>query len=417
MSKLSKIKSLSRPITRCLASQEDQELINSFRETTKAIVEKINPHVLAYEKAGKAPLHEIFRTLGDAGLLGISMPEKYGGLNLPYSINMAVAEEIGGIDNGSLPMAIGVQTDMATPALAEHGSEALCEEFLVPSIKGEVVGCIGVSEPHAGSDVSAIKTEATISEDGTEYIINGGKIWTTNVTQADWMCCLCNTEKDVKSVYKNKSLIIIPLKKTDGTRADGITISSHQMEKMGMRASDWGQTYFDNVRVPVGNLIGTPGMGFIYQMEQFQKERLVAAMIVLRPLERLISETASYCADRKIFGKSLLDQQHVQFKLAAMSVEVQLYKDSLWRTLEKLDAGENVVREASMLKYKLGQLTQEIPNTCLQFHGAQGYLFDSYVNRIMRDLRSSSIGGGADEVMLQVIARLEGFDTSKKGKK
>jgi len=184
-----------------------------------------------------------------------------------------------------------------------------------------------------------------------------------------------------------------------------------------MRASDWGQTYFDNVRVPVGNLIGTPGMGFIYQMEQFQKERLVAAMIVLRPLERLISETASYCADRRIFGKSLLDQQHVQFKLAAMSVEVQLYKDSLWRTLDKLDAGENVVREASMLKYKLGQLTQEIPNTCLQFHGAQGYLFDSYVNRMMRDLRSSSIGGGADEVMLQVIARLEGFDKSKKSRK
>ena len=409
------ITAISSSSVRSHSTSADQELISSFRETTKSIVEKqINPHVLEYEKAGKAPLHKIFKTLGDAGLLGVSFPEKYGGLNLPYTVNMAVAEEIGGIDNGSLPMAIGVQTDMATPALAEHGSEELCNEFLVPSIKGDIIGCIGVSEPHAGSDVSAIKTTAELSEDGSYYTINGGKIWTTNVTQADWMCLLCNTEKDVDNVYKNKSLIVLPLKKENGERADGITITSHQMEKMGMRASDWGQSYFDNVKVPAKNLIGKPGMGFIYQMEQFQKERLVAATIVLRPLERLIKETADYCSDRKIFGKSLLDQQYVQFELSKMSVEVQLYKDCLYATLAKLDAGENVVREASMLKYKLGQLTQQIPNTCLQFHGAQGYLFDSYVNRIMRDLRSSSIGGGADEVMLQVISKIEGFDKKKK---
>ena len=401
------------PIARCLShNTADPELISSFRETTKSIVEKINPNVLSYEKAGIAPLHEIFKTLGDAGLLGISFPEKYGGLNLPYKVNMAVAEEIGGIDNGSLPMAIGVQTDMATPALAEHGSEALCAEFLVPSITGDIVGCIGVSEPHAGSDVGAIKTNAVLSKDGSEYIINGGKIWTTNVTQADWMCCLVNTELDQKNPYRQKSLLVIPLK-TDGKVTEGVTITSKDMEKLGMRASDWGQTYFENVRVPVGNLIGKPGMGFFYQMEQFQKERLVCATIALRPFERLISETAEYCSNRKVFGKTLLDQQYIQFKLAEMSVDVQFYKDCLYTTLDKLDRGENVVREASMLKYKMGKMSQEIPNTCLQFHGAQGYLFDSWVNRTMRDLRASAIGGGADEVMLQVIAKMEGFDRSK----
>jgi citronellyl-CoA dehydrogenase len=402
-----------RQITRCLSyNPADPELIASFRETTKSIVEKINPNVLSYEKAGKAPLHEIFKTLGDAGLLGISMPEKYGGLNLPYTVNMGVMEEIGGIDNGSLPMAIGVQTDMATPALAEHGSEALCKEYLMPSITGDIVGCIGVSEPHAGSDVGAIKTNAVLSKDGSEYIINGGKIWTTNVTQADWMCCLVNTELDQKNPYRQKSLIVLPLK-TDGKITKGVTITSKDMEKLGMRGSDWGQTYFDNVRVPVGNLIGKPGMGFFYQMEQFQKERLVCAVIALRPFERMISETAEYCSNRKVFGKTLLDQQYIQFKLAEMSVDVQLYKDCLYTTLEKLDRGENVVREASMLKYKMGKMSQDIPNTCLQFHGAQGYLFDSWVNRMYRDLRASAIGGGADEVMLQVIAKMEGFDRSK----
>ena len=224
-----------------------------------------------WEEAGIFPAHEVFKKMGDLGFLGLNKPPAYGGQGLDYSYAMVMAEELGNIACGSVPMAIGVQTDMATPALARFGSDELKRQFLAPSIAGDYVACLGVSEVGAGSDVASIKT--TARKDGDDYVIDGGKMWTTNGTQADWMCLLANTSEG--AAHKNKSLICLPMK------TKGVEIA-RKLDKLGMRSSDTAQIFFDNVRVPRRYLIGEEGKGFIYQMLQFQEERLWAAAANLK---------------------------------------------------------------------------------------------------------------------------------------
>ena len=228
-------------------------------------------------------------------------------MGLDYSYAMVMAEELGHINCGSVPMAIGVQTDMATPALARYGSDALRQEFLAPSISGDYVACLGVSEVGAGSDVASIKT--TARKVGGDWVINGGKMWTTNGTQADWMCLLANTGEG--PAHKNKSLICLPMK------TKGVQIVK-KLDKLGMRSSDTAQIFFDEVKVPVRNLIGQEGMGFVYQMQQFQEERLWGAISAVVGMERLIDQTIEYTRERKVFGRPLLDNQVIHFKLAEL---------------------------------------------------------------------------------------------------
>ena len=255
----------------------------SIRRNLKKLIEaEINPHVDEWEKAGIFPAHEVFKKLGEQGYLGINKPTKYGGLGLDYSYQLAFLETLGHIRAGGVIMAIGVQTDMATPALARFGSEELCNEFLVPSIKGQYVACLGVSEVGAGSDVASIKT--TARKDGGDYVINGGKMWTTSGTQADWMCLLANTSAGPS--HKNKSLICLPMK------TKGVEIA-RKLDKMGMRCSDTAEIFFEDVRVPQRYRIGEEGEGFTYQMLQFQEERLYAAAAGLVPKERMIEETSN----------------------------------------------------------------------------------------------------------------------------
>jgi citronellyl-CoA dehydrogenase len=225
------------------------------RNVKKFIEAEINPHVDGWEEAGIFPAHELFKKMGDQGYLGINKPTKYGGMGLDYSYQMVFLETLGHIRCGGVPMAIGVQTDMATPALSRFGSEELCKEFLVPSIKGDYVACLGVSEVGAGSDVASIKT--TAKKDGGDYVINGGKMWTTSGTQADWMCLLANTSEG--PAHKNKSLICLPMK------TKGVQIA-RKLDKLGMRSSDTAQIFFEDVRVPQRFLIGKEGEGFTYQM-------------------------------------------------------------------------------------------------------------------------------------------------------
>ena len=244
-------------------TEQHRELM---RSVTKFIESEINPHAEEWEKEGIFPAHELFKKMGDQGLLGIHKPEKFGGQGLDYSYEVAFCEALGAAKSGSAVMAIGVQTDMATPALTKNGSDELREEFLKPSISGDYVACLGVSETGAGSDVASIKT--TAKKDGGDYVINGGKMWTTNGTQADWMCLLANTGDG--PVHRNKTLICLPMK------TKGVEIA-RKLDKLGMRASDTAQIFFDNVRVPQRYRIGEEGMGFIYQMQQFQEERIWAA--------------------------------------------------------------------------------------------------------------------------------------------
>ena len=312
---------------------------------------------------------------------------------------------------GGVPMAIGVQTDMATPALARFGSDAAKEDFLRPSISGDYVACLGVSEVGSGSDVASIKT--TARKDGDDYIINGGKMWTTSGTQADWMCLLANTGEG--RVHENKSLICLPLKDDNGKHRKGITVA-RKLKKLGMRSSDTAEFYFEDVRVPQRYLIGQEGAGFTYQMLQFQEERLWAALSSLISLDETIDETTEYARQRKAFGQSILDNQVVHFRLAELKTDVQALRSLTWDAVEKMMAGEDATMLASMAKLKVGRLAREVNDSCLQYWGGMGFMEETNVTRSYRDGRLASIGGGADEVMLSIICKYLGTLPGKSNK-
>jgi citronellyl-CoA dehydrogenase len=377
-----------------LFTSEHEEVRRSLQ---KFIAAEINPHVDAWEEAGIFPAHELFKKLGQLGFLGLNKPVEYGGQGLDYSYALLMAEELGAINCGGVPMAIGVQTDMATPALARFGSDEVRRNFLEPSIAGDFVSCIGVSEPGAGSDVASIKTYAR--SDGDDYVINGGKMWITNGTQADWICLLTNTGEG--SAHRNKTLICVPMK------SKGVTIA-RKLDKLGMRSSDTAQIYFDDVRVPKRNRIGEEGQGFTYQMIQFQEERLWGAASALKALEAIIDATIDYTRNRQAFGRSILDNQVVHFRMAELTSEVEALRSLIYRAAENLVAGEDVTRLATMAKLKGGRLVREATDACLQYWGGMGFMNETPVSRAYRDFRLMSIGGGADEVMLTILCKMMG---------
>jgi citronellyl-CoA dehydrogenase len=374
---------------------EDHE---ALRATVRKFIDReINPYVDSWEEAQMFPAKELFPKLGKAGLLGVSKPTEYGGMGLDYSYSMVMAEELGHIHCGGVPLAIGVHTDMCTPALAKLGSDELRKEFLTPSIAGDMIGCIGVSEVGAGSDVASLKT--TARKDGGDYVINGSKMWITNGVQADWMCCLANTS-DGKP-HENKSLIVVPMNTKGVSRA-------RKLHKLGMWSSDTAEIYFDEVRVPQRYRIGDEGAGFLYQMLQFQEERLWGAANAIGGFEDAIKLTIDYTRERMAFGKPILHNQVVHFKLAELSTEVEALRALVYRAGELYLTGQDVTRLASMAKVKAGRLGRELADSCLQYWGGMGYMWESRIARIFRDVRLISIGGGADEIMLSIICRLEG---------
>ena len=364
------------------------------RNLARFIENEINPHIEEWEAAEIFPAHEVFKKLGDLGYLGLTRPPEYGGLGLDYSYSVVMAETLGLCRAGAVPMAIGVHTDMATPALARFGSDELRREFLAPSIAGDYVSCIGVSEPGAGSDVAAIRTAAR--KDGGDYVIDGGKMWITNSLQADWMCLLANTSEG--AAHKNKTLICVPMK------TSGVTIEK-KIRKIGMMASDTGIIHFDDVRVPQRYRIGEEGKGFTYQMLQFQEERLWAAANAVGSLTWAIEETIAYTGERKIFGRPVLDNQYVHYRLAELKTEIEALRALTYRAAELYVGGQDVTELASMAKLKAGRLLREVPDACMQFWGGMGYTWENPVSRLYRDGRLASIGGGADEVMLGIICK------------
>ncbi len=375
-------------------THEHLEIQNTLKRFIDA---EINPHVDEWEAAEMFPAHEVFKKLGNLGLLGLTKPEAYGGAGLDYSYALAMAEALGHIDCGAIPMAIGVQTDMATPALARFGSDELRREFLAPAITGDMVGCIGVSEPGAGSDVASIKSHAR--KDGDDYLITGQKMWITNSLQADWMCMLVNTSDGPQ--HRNKSLVMVPM------HLPGIE-KAKKIRKIGMHASDTGLIYFDEVRVPQRYRIGEEGHGFMYQMMQFQEERLWAAASCLQSLANCIQWTVDWAQERHLFGATLADQQWVQFKLAEMKTELECLRALTQQACAQYVQGKDVLELASMAKLKAGRLNRLIPDGCLQFWGGMGFTLENKVSRMYRDGRLGSIGGGADEVMLGIIAKTMG---------
>ncbi|HMN75399.1 MAG TPA: acyl-CoA dehydrogenase family protein [Burkholderiaceae bacterium] len=374
-------------------SAEHEQIADTVR---RFVAREINPFVAEWEAAQQFPAHALFKKLGDLGLLGIKYPVEYGGMGLDFSYSMVMAEALGECNCGGVPMAIGVHTDMCTPALARFGSDELRREFLAPSIAGEMVGCLGVSEAGGGSDVAAIRTRAR--RDGDDWVIDGGKMWITNGMQADWCCLLANTSEG--PAHKNKSLIIVPM--------DAAGITRQKIRKIGMDSSDTAQLFFDGVRVPARNLIGAQGMGFTFQMLQFQEERLYAAAGSLRTLDRLIDQTIEYARGRQAFGASILDNQVVHYRLAELRTEVEALRALTYRAVALYVAGQDVTRLASMAKLKSGRLSREVADACLQYWGGMGFTWDNPVSQAYRDGRLISIGGGTDETMLSIICKLEG---------
>ncbi len=372
---------------------------DQFRQVVRSFVEReVNPHVEAWEAAGMMPLHDVFGAMGKLGFFGLEYDPAVGGQGADHGFTVVLAEEMGRADHGSIGMAVGVQADMATPSLAKFGSDDLRERYLTPALRGEMVAAIAVTEPDAGSDVAAIRTRAV--RDGDEWVINGSKLYITNSLQADWLCLLARTSDE--GGYQGMSQIIVP------TDAPGFEVSK-KLDKLGMRASDTGLLTFSDVRVPVANTIGEIGQGFQQQMAQFVIERMWAAYSSVGGMDRALERTADYLRQRTVFGRPLLANQYIQFKLAELAAEVDLLRRYNYALVDAYGRGGDPTRMATIAKLKSGRLSREVADWCLQFHGGVGYMEETWTSRYLRDSRLGAIGGGADEVMLQVLARMDGY--------
>ena len=370
----------------------------SLSETVKNFAQnEIVPFIEDWEKNGAFPAHQLFKKMGDLDLLGITKSAEAGGMNLDYSFGMVFAEALGYAADLGVITAIGVQTDMATPALDRYGSSELKKEFLKPSISGDFVSAVAVSETSGGSDVAALKTNAI--KDGDDYIINGEKMWITNATQADYFCTLVNTSN--KDPHNNKSLVIIP------SKLKGVSIGD-KIEKLGQLTSDTAPVYFDDVRIPQRYRIGPEGEGFKLQMQQFQEERIFMSVSCLVLLDQCVSRTIEYCEERHAFGKPIIYNQSIHFRLAELQTEIEALRSLIYRGCEELIDGNDVTYLASMAKLKSGRLIREVSDVCLQFWGGMGFTWENYVSKVYRDGRLNSIGGGTDEIMLKIICKKMG---------
>ncbi len=370
-----------------------------LRQTVKDFVTKeINANLDEWEEKGESPLHDLFKKLGDLGLLGIRYDEAYGGQGLDYWYELVFLEELGHIQGLGLPVAIAVQTHMATPAIAEFGSEYLKQTYLRPAVAGDMVTSIAVTEPGAGSDVSALAT--TAKKDGDSYVINGSKTFITNGTQADFMTLLARTSDEPG--YHSYSLFVVP------TDLPGFEVSK-KLDKLGMRSSDTAELFFDDLRVPAENLIGEEGEGFIYQMRQFQHERYSILPSAYITTMDMINMTVDYLRERIVFGKPLIKKQVLRHRLAEWLTEIECMKQFTYHVVRMKSAGLDATREITMGKLKAARLFQEIAQGCLQMYGGMGFMNETLITRYYRDSRVFSVGGGADEVMCDVIGKLEGF--------
>ena len=380
-------------------TEEHRSLYNTVKDFT---LNEIKPFADEWEKVGKFPAHELFKKMGDLDLLGITKSHKYGGMGLDYSYGMIFAEALGHANDSGVITSIGVQTDMATPALDRFGSDELKNEFLKPAISGDYVSAIAISEAGGGSDVAALKTYA--KKNGDDYIINGQKMWITNATQADFFCTLVNTSDELP--HKNKSLIIIP------SKTKGVSIGE-KIDKLGLRSSDTAPIYFDDVRIPQRYRVGNEGEGFQLQMQQFQEERIFISASVLVVLDNCINQTIEYCSNRNTFGKPIITNQAIQYRLAELQTEIEALRSLVYRACEKFIKGEDMTYLTSMAKLKSGRLTREIADTCLQYWGGMGFTWENPISKIYRDGRLGSIGGGADEIMLGIISKKMGMIIEK----
>src|ERR1700689_1047612 len=369
----------------------------ALRTSVRDLVEReINPHVDGWEEAGRFPAHELFPVLAKIGLLGLEYDPAYGGEGADHSFTVVAGEELGRIDCGGVPMGIAVQMAMATPSLHRYGSHELKERFLAPAIRGERVCSIAVTEADAGADVAALRTRA--ERDGDNWVINGSKLYITNGAQADWICLLARTSGE--GGYRGMSQIVVE------TDRPGFRVS-RTLRKLGNWSSDTAELSFTDVRVPVSNTIGEIGRGFQQQMVQFQAERLITVYKQVGAIELALQRTRAYLLERQAFGQPLMANQHLQFALAEFGARHDMLKHYARAAADAVGRGEDATRYATIGKLMGSRLQREVADTAVQFHGGVAYMADHWASRFYRDPRLDSIGAGADEVMLRVLARMD----------
>ncbi len=368
-----------------------------FRAAVRSFVDKeVAPHVEEWESAGRIP-KSIWPRMGELGFLGVEYDEKYGGAGADVLMSAVLHEECARSRSGSFAMAVGVHTDMASPHLYWTGSEALKEKYLPAICRGEKLTAIAVTEPGGGSDVAAIRTRAV--KDGGHYVINGSKMFITNGALADIYFLAARVESgEAGKRHKGISMFLVE------RPTPGFSVS-RTLDKMGMRASDTAELSFSDMRVPAENLLGREGVGFYEVMRVFQRERLVAGLHAVAMSERALEDTIAYVKERQAFGGPLSDKQVVRHKLADLATMIEAGRWLTYAACQKFQAGEEAVREISMVKLFTAEMVNRVAYDCVQLHGGYGYMREYPVERFARDARLMTIGGGTSEIMRDIIAK------------
>jgi alkylation response protein AidB-like acyl-CoA dehydrogenase len=360
------------------------------------VIKELAPHAEEWEETTFPDW--VFTRMGELGFLGLSYPEEYGGQGGDYFCNLVLAEEIVNSQSGGLAMGVAVHTDMATPPIHLFGTEEQKQRYLVPSIKGEKISCLGITEPDAGSDVAGIKTRAV--RDGDEWVINGSKTYITNGHRADYIVLVTKTDPDAG--YDGFSLFIVDMD------LPGV-IREKKLRKLGMHASDTALLAFDDVRVPGDAVLGQVGKGFYHIMWELQGERLIGAAGCVAAAQRAFEKTLEYALERKAFGRQIGKFQVTRHKFAEMATKIEAARQLVYTTAWRFSNGEYPVREISMAKLNAARIAVEVADECIQIHGGAGYMTEYGIERVWRDMRLNRIGAGTDEIMLDVIGRSYGL--------
>lgn len=366
-----------------------------FRAMVRQFVEtELVPHVDAWEEAEEFP-REVFEKAGAQGLLGLKYGEDVGGANLDYWYTVIWAEELVHSRCAGVNMALLVQSDMATPVIHDLGTPEQKTELLAPAVRGEKIAALGVSEPGAGSDVVSLRT--TARKDGGDYVIDGAKTFITNGTRADFVTLIAKT--DPEAGHGGVSVILLP------TDVKGYSVG-RKLKKLGNKASDTAELHFDGCRVPRRYLLGEEGHGFYYLMQNFQGERLVAAIGAVAGAQRMIEDAVRYGTSRTTFGKPVVKHQVWRHELSQLLTEVEAARRLAYHAADLYGRGVPCVKEVSMAKLYCCELANKVADRCLQLHGGWGYMDEYAISRAWRDCRLLTIGGGTSEVMREIVAKL-----------
>ncbi|XAH21533.1 acyl-CoA dehydrogenase family protein [Xylophilus sp. GW821-FHT01B05] len=371
---------------------EDMRMVRA--QVRRYVEEVILPQADAWEQAGEIP-RKAFRDFGELGFLGMRHPVEYGGGGLGAMSSVILGEELSRCTFGGVATAFTVHSDMSIGHIAHRGTHEQKQRYLPPACAGEKIGAVCVTEAHAGSDVAGIKTRAVRTADG--WLINGSKTYITNGVYGDIYIIAARTDPSAKG-SRGISLFIVE-KGNQGLKV------ARKFDKHGWRASDTAELFLDDLKVPEDALLGEEGKGFYYIMSTFQNERLVAGAMSVGQMVKGIELTLDYVKQRQAFGKSLWEQPVVRNKLAWMASKTFACRTMVYSCAQMIDEGKDVVREVSMVKAFVCESLQEVLHGCLQLHGGTGYITGTPIERMVRDARILTIGGGATEVMLEEAAK------------